>query len=96
MKKTYNKNRSKCRVTFELPSEVEAEKAAVCGDFNDWDREKHMLVKRKDGRFSTTITLEPGKYHYRFWLDDSRWENDWNAEEYVPNEFGSEDSIVTI
>jgi len=96
MKKTYNKDRSKCRVTFELPAEIEAKKVALCGDFNEWDQSKNMLKKRKAGHFSTTITLTPGKYRYRFLLDDKKWENDWSAEEYAPNEFGTEDSIIVI
>jgi 1,4-alpha-glucan branching enzyme len=96
MKKTYNNDRTQCRVTFELPAEVNAKTVAVCGDFNDWERTEHMLQKRKDGRFSTTLTLTPGTYHYRFWLDDNHWENDWEAEQYAPNEFGTEDSVITI
>jgi len=96
MKKTYNKDRSSCRVTFELPAEVKAKKVAVCGEFNDWDHKKNMLTKRKDGRFSVTITLAPGSYRYRFLLDNKTWENDWNAEQYAPNEFGTEDSIIIV
>ena len=46
--------------------------------------------------FSTTLALTPGTYHYRFWLDDSHWENDWEAEQYAPNEFGTEDSVIII
>ncbi len=36
------------------------------------------------------------QYRYRFLLDGERWENDWAAEIYLPNSFGSEDSLVTI
>lgn len=96
MKKTYNKTQTRCRVTFEMPPEVKAEKVAVCGDFNGWDRTAHILTRRKDGRFSITLSLMPGTYRYRFLLDDSEWENDWNAEQYAPNDFGTEDSIVVI
>jgi hypothetical protein len=29
-------------------------------------------------------------------VDDSRWENDWDADNYLPNEFGTEDSIIEV
>ncbi|MBN1266329.1 MAG: isoamylase early set domain-containing protein [Anaerolineales bacterium] len=96
MKKAYSKDRSSCRVTFELPAEIQATKVALCGDFNDWDKTRNMLTKRKDGRLSITLTLSSGTYRYRFLLDGHIWENDWNAEQYAPNDFGTEDSIVVI
>lgn len=97
MKKTYSKKGDTCRVTFEIPAEVNAEKVNVVGDFNDWNQTSHELKKRKAGNFSTTISLQTGKeYRYRYLLDDERWENDWNADKYLPNEFGEEDSIVSV
>jgi 1,4-alpha-glucan branching enzyme len=97
VKKTYSKNGKTCRVTFSLPAEVGAEVVALCGEFNDWDQSKHPLKRRKDGSFSTTISLKPGStYRFRYWVDDSRWENDWDADDYLPNEFGTEDSIIEV
>jgi len=97
MKKTYSKKGDTCRVTFELPANVEATSVAVVGEFNDWDREAHPLTRRKDGRFSRTVSLKAGAdYRFRFWVDESRWENAWDADKYVPNEFGTEDSIVSL
>ena len=97
MKKSYTKTGASCRVTFELPAEVGAQKVALCGEFNDWDATQHPLKQRKNGSFSTTISLKPGKsYRFRYWVDDERWENDWNADAYLPNEFGTEDSVVTV
>ena len=97
MKKTYSKAGNSCRVTFQLPAEVGAESVSLCGEFNDWDKAKHVLKRRKDGSFSTTISLKPeNEYRFRYWVDDSRWENDWSADKYVPNEFGTEDSVVVV
>lgn len=97
MKKTYLKTGHSCRVTFQFPKDVSAEKVALCGEFNDWNSEKNLLKKRKDGYFSTTISLTPGNsYRYRYLVDDQRWENDWDADEYVPNKFGTEDSVVIV
>jgi hypothetical protein len=52
---------------------------------------------RRDGRFSTTISLEAGQtYRFRYLLDGDRWENDWEADGYAPNAFGSEDSLIKL
>jgi 1,4-alpha-glucan branching enzyme len=96
-KTSYVKTSRKCKVTFELPAAVGAASATVVGDFNDWSPHATTMTKRKDGRFSTTLTLETGReYRYRFLLDGERWENDWQAHSYVVNDFGSEDSVVKL
>ena len=95
-KKSYSKNQRTCRVTFELPAVVEAPAAAVFGDFNGW-ADAVPLTRRKDGRLSVTVSLEAGRaYRYRFLLDGERWENDWEADAYVANEYGSEDSLLKV
>jgi 1,4-alpha-glucan branching enzyme len=96
-KKTYGKTTKTCRVTFELPAEVSARTANLCGDFNDWSPTETPMSRRKDGRFSVTVALPVDKtYRYRFLLDGARWENDWDAEMYVTNEFGTEDSLIRV
>jgi 1,4-alpha-glucan branching enzyme len=97
IKKAYTKTGRSCRVTFELSPEVNAQTAYLCGEFNDWDKTSHPMKRRKDGRFTLTISLKPGRqYRFRYLLDGERWENDWAADAYVPNSFGSEDSVVEV
>lgn len=97
MKKEYTKTGRSCRVTFELSSELNAQTAGLCGEFNQWDPEKNPMKRRKDGSFSTTISLKPGNsYRFRYILDGKRWENDWDADDYLPNEFGTQDSVVKV
>lgn len=97
LKKSMSKGGKTCRVTFTVPATVEAEEVYVCGEFNDWDEASHPLTRRKDGRFSATVTLETGRdYRFRYLLDGERWENDWEADAYIPNAFGSEDSVVKL
>jgi 1,4-alpha-glucan branching enzyme len=88
-------SRGKTRITFELPREVEAAEAYLCGDFNEWSPQAHPLRRYRDGHFAITVPLQSGRaYRYRFLLDGHRWENDWEAEEYVPNPYGGDDSLV--
>ena len=97
MKKNYSKTGKKCRVTFSLPKDVGAKSVTLCGDFNDWNKEVNELTRRKDGSFSGTISLDAGQeYRFRYWVDGERWENDWDADKYLPNEFGTEDSVVAV
>ena len=97
MKKEYTKTGRSCRVTFELPAQINAECVALCGEFNEWDPTKHPLKRRKDGSFSLTASLKPGReYRFRYLVDGERWENDWDADKYVPNEFGTEDSVIVV
>ena len=86
-----------CKVTFELPPEVQASRAHVCGDFNDWSPTATPMKRRKDGRLAATVTLDAGRrYRFRYLLDDGRWENDWAADDYAPNDFGGDDSVVEV
>jgi 1,4-alpha-glucan branching enzyme len=92
-KKTFAPGGRVCRVTFELPAGVRASSAALTGEFNGW--KPVTMVRRKDGRFSITLSLPTGRsYRYRFILDGERWENDWAAEGYADNGHGGEDSVV--
>ncbi len=97
LKKKISKDGKKCRVTFELPTEVNAETATLCGEFNDWNKEVLPMKKLKSGKFTVGLTLATGQeYRFRYWLNGERWENDWEADAYKPNEFGTEDSILSL
>jgi 1,4-alpha-glucan branching enzyme len=97
LKKNFSKTRRKCRVTFDLPPEVSAKRVALCGEFNEWKPKAHRMKQRKDGSFSITVSLPAGQsYRFKYLVDGQRWENDWSADAYVPNTFGSEDSLVEL
>jgi len=96
-KKSYTRTGRSCRVTFYLPPEAPGHRVALCGEFNGWDTEAHPMRKKKDGSRYISLSLEAGRtYRYRFLIDGARWENDWDADEYRPNEFGTEDSVVNV
>jgi CHAD domain-containing protein len=83
-------------VTFTLPAAVGALHAAVCGEWNSWSHDHDVMARVEDG-FSLTLRLEPGRtYRFRYLLDGYRWENDWAADRYERNAFGSDDSVVDL
>lgn len=97
LRKSYSKKGGSCRVTFDLPSEVNAGTVSLCGEFNEWDPSAHHMKRQKSGGFSTKISLRSGQtYRFRYLLDGQRWENDWAADGYSPNSFGTEDSLVKL
>ena len=97
LRKSYSKKGSSCRVTFDLPAEVNASTVSLCGEFNEWDASAQQMKRGKQGGFSTRISLPSGQtYRFRYLLDGQRWENDWAADGYVPNSFGTEDSLLKV
>ena len=97
LKKHYAQDKKTCKVTFVLPDEVNADTVHLHGEFTQWEEAPIKMKHYKDGNFKVSITLESGaQYRFRYHLDDERWENDWAADAYIPNEFGSEDSIVVV
>ena len=84
-------------ITFTLPAEVDADRVALCGEFNDWSVEDILLERDGDGVWQARVALTPGRtYRYRYLLDGQRWENGWEADTYLPNPYGSDDSIIVV
>ena len=97
IKKTYSKTGKHCRVTFKIAPGAEAQSAAICGDFNNWDQCSKLMRKTTTGAFFITCSLPAGQsYRFRYLIDGQHWQNDDMADGYVMNEHGSSDCIVTI
>jgi 1,4-alpha-glucan branching enzyme len=100
IKKKYLKSGPTCKVTFNLPKEAvpEARSITIVGDFNNWSETDTPLKKLKNGTFTVTIDLQRDReYQYRYLVDSTKWENDWNADKYVPTPYGdSENSVVVV
>jgi hypothetical protein len=84
-------------VIFTLPADVDAERVALCGDFNDWSADTIGCARTEDGTWQAIVALAPGRsYRYRYLLDGERWENARQADRYLPNPFGGVDSVVVV
>jgi 1,4-alpha-glucan branching enzyme len=98
--KQYLKSKPVCKVTFRVPAEAakEANSVHIVGDFNSWDIYAIPLQKLRDGTFKITLELEPNhEYQFRYLIDENTWENDWDADKYVPTPYGnSENSVVVV
>jgi 1,4-alpha-glucan branching enzyme len=99
IKKEYLKSKDVCKVTFRFPKVAAPGAKSVCivGDFNDWNIYANPMKKMKNGNYSIMLQLKPGReYHFRYLIDESKWENDWNADKYVKSPFGDSDNSVIV
>jgi len=69
---------------------------SVIGDFNNWDGGKNILKRHDDGTWMTEIELSPGKYRYKFLINDSILFNDPNALIYTYDDKGGTASFIII
>ncbi|MBI5843884.1 MAG: isoamylase early set domain-containing protein [Deltaproteobacteria bacterium] len=98
--KQYLKKKGTCKITFILPTAAAemAKSVNLVGEMNDWDITATPMKKGRDGSFKVTLELQSGReYQYRYLINGDVWENDWEADRYVPSPFtGSENSVVAI
>lgn len=84
-------------VVFHARWANEADTVMLVGEFNDWSTAATPMERSAEGGFVATVQLEPGRhYRYKYLVDGSRWENDWQADDYVPNEHGGDDSVRIV
>ena len=73
----------------------DAKTVYVAGEFNNWARDDTSLLENKQGVWMRQVGLRPGKYRYRFVVDDN-WKEDPNNPENIKNPFGELDSVIDI
>lgn len=73
----------------------EAAQVAICGDFNGWEGKKHLLKRRPGGFWEKTLTLQPGRYEYKFRVDGA-WHLDPRHNEFCTNKFGFRNHVIII
>lgn len=73
-----------------------ASSVAIVGDFNDWQENASPLHRVRDGVWAITIPLAPGRYHYTFVVDGTRWEADPLAPRTIEDDFGRPNSVITV
>ncbi|MBI5090748.1 MAG: isoamylase early set domain-containing protein [Actinobacteria bacterium] len=74
----------------------EARAVHLVGEFNDWSHTETPMNRSGD-QFVAEVALATGRtYRYKFLIDGERWENDWNADSYVANEYGGDDSLLDL
>ncbi len=74
-----------------------ARSVVLVGDFNDWDTGAQPLQRAsRDGVWSVTVPLAPGRYRYTFVVDGQRWIADPGAPPVPEDDFGRPNSVITV
>lgn len=96
--KKFLKKEPVCKVTFRLPAEV-AEEVAILGDFNEWNPETAVTMKKlkKDGSFKAELKFDlEQEVQFRYLLDGETWTNEEEADKFVANDYGTENSVLVF
>lgn len=99
LKKQFLKSKPVCKVTFRLPAAAAkaANAVTIVGEFNNWDIYATPMKKHKDGSFSAVLDLATGRdYQFRYLIDETTWENDWEADSYLPSPYGNAENSVIV
>ncbi|WP_333701882.1 isoamylase early set domain-containing protein [Vibrio hepatarius] len=93
--KRYFKTKDEVEVTFELPATEVAESAVLFADFLDWQpTEMKKVAKTKSYKFKTRLPKD-AQFEFRYLVDNDKWINDPQADQYKPNGFGEDNCLVT-
>lgn len=98
LKKQFLKSKPVCKVSFRIDAaDVSgASKVQLLGDFNNWDKSAESMTQLKSNDFTATLELEAGKeYQFRYLIDGSVWKNEAEADSFVSNNFGEQNSVVS-
>jgi 1,4-alpha-glucan branching enzyme len=96
IKKQYYKPKPLCKITFRLPKEAAegAETVTIVGDFNNWNVTETPMKRLKCGDFTLALELPCNReFNFRYLIDSCRWEEDWFADKYVPDESEDDSSV---
>jgi hypothetical protein len=70
---------------------------ALVGDFNDWDATRTPMHRTgSEALWTAVVPLEPGRYHYAFFVDGSRWLADPSAPVARDEDYGAPSSVLTV
>jgi len=87
----------KFQVIFTMPPMEGVDSLHLCGEFNGWNESSTPMRREQDGSWIATLTLDGGKsYVFRYRDNRGEWHNDWQADAYVPNQFGTENSVLDL
>lgn len=99
IKRKYVKSKDIYKTTFRIPKDVagEANSAVIVGDFNEWNQEEPIeMNKLKSGDFKAVVELPEGEYEFKYILDKQDWKNDNEADNYVNDPYGGQNSVLIL
>lgn len=78
------------------PPDVQADEIELVADFTDWDPVPFKQLKSGKWKIQRDVD-QGGRYEFRYRIKrdgDVAYENDPDADDFVANEFGSENGVI--
>ncbi len=95
VQKTYFKTKDYCKVKFTFTVE-NAETVEILGLNSDWENSV-ILSKKKDGSFTTDVSLpKDSKHEFKYLVNKTEWVNETKADGQAPDNFGGSNSLLVI
>ena len=88
------KKQKQKNVNFKLKA-PEAKKVALTGDFKSWDTKGIRMRKSKAGEWKAGVELKPGRYEYKFVVDNQWWTDPANSNTQS-NSLGELNSVLEV
>jgi 1,4-alpha-glucan branching enzyme len=95
MKEVVKEQLPKLNEVYFTVSAPEAKEVFLVGDFNNWATDTNSRMEAKNGAWRKKVSLNPGKYHYRFVID-GKWTEDAANPSKEVNPYGTMDSLIEV
>ncbi len=83
------------QISFQI-SAAPGSEVYVAGTFNNWNPKEHALRDNPhSGIYKAAISIPPGRHEYKF-VVNGEWRVDPNCSEWMPNEHGSLNSVISV
>lgn len=73
----------------------EAKEVYLAGEFNNWKLDENSRMEQNNGCWTKSLSLNKGKYRYRFVID-GKWAEDLGNPSRQLNPYGTMDSLIEI
>jgi hypothetical protein len=73
----------------------DAKEVYIAGEFNNWKLDDHSRMEKTNGCWTKRLSLDKGKYRYRFVIDGNWSEDPANPLKQL-NPYGAMDSLIEI
>lgn len=94
LKKRFFKTKNEVEVTFEWPKANE-DTLSVAGDFSDWQPIAMKYSKAKKTFNYKARFPKNEEFQFRYIINGEIWENDPKADAYIPNDQGTDNSLLS-
>lgn len=93
--KKFFKTKDEVEVTFEVELPKDSSNVSIVADFLDWTPEPMKKVAKSSiYKFKTRLPKD-SEFQFRYLLDEQTWMNDPNADKFIPNGLGEDNSLIT-